>query len=200
MKTPAHFALIKLELKAMEDRLAYPLDPIADDMFGALGVALETAPDDETAAQLKSDWLAARPHLFKTIVAIPRDELEAAFGSSPTLAAQGAIMRYGQASVEAAAKSWGTSLGSLKPGRDPDASGEKSTKKAAPSGDVPSVSKNPWSTGWRAPRPPKDEADRQRMRLAAQTEIIKSFGAAGATRYARCAGKQINGLPLRVKP
>lgn len=200
MKTPAQFALLKLELNAMEDRLAYPLDPIVEDMFSAIGVALETAPDDETAAQLKADWLAARPHLFKTIVAIPRDELEAAFGATPTLAAQGAITkRYGQASAEAAARSWGSSLGSLKPGRDPDASGEKAAKKAAPNGDAPSVSKNPWHDGWRAPRPPKDAADRQRMIDQARTDVIKNFGAAGATRYARSAGKQINGFPIRVK-
>lgn len=197
MKTPAQYKLIKLHLEAMKDRLAYDPGPIADDLYEAIGVPLETA-DDEQAEQLFSDWLKARPHLFKTIVTIPRDELEVAFGASPTLAAQGAITkRYGQASAEAAARSWGSSLGNLKPGRDPDASGEKSAKKAAPSVDVPSVSKNPWSTGWRAPRPPKDEADRQRMRLAAQTEIIKNFGSAGAARYAKSAGKTLGGQSLR---
>ncbi len=120
--------------------------------------------------------------------------------ASPTLAAQGAIMRYGQASVEAAAKSWGTSLGSLKPGRDPDASGEKSAKRAAPSGDAPNVLKNPWADGWRCPRPPKDAADRQRMIDQARTDVIKNFGSTGAARYAKSAGKTLGGLPLRVKP
>lgn len=106
-------------------------------------------------------------------------------------------MRYGQASVEAAAKSWGTSLGSLKPGRDPDASGEKSAKKAAPSGDAPAVSKNPWADGWRCPRPPKDTADRQGMIDQARTDVIKNFGSAGAARYAKSAGKTLGGQPLR---
>lgn len=203
MKTHPLLTATILEYKMMGDILTNTPEALAAEEVEALALAIDRAKHDDEVKALQEDYRQGHPHYFKEIVKLPRELCEAAFGSAPTLAAQGAITkRYGQASAESAARSWGTSLGSLKPGRDPDASGEKSTKKAAPSGDAPSLSKNPWADGpggWRAPRPPKDEADRQRMRLAAQTEIIKNFGAAGATRYARSAGKQINGLPLRVK-
>jgi hypothetical protein len=199
MKTPAHHTLIKMEWKAMADagRVAYEdHGKIADDEYEALGVRLEQA-DDAEAAQMKRDWRQARPHLFKAIVTIDPDELEPAFGASPSLKAQGEIVqRHGQASAEAAARSWGTALGSLKPGRNPSA--EKSTaKKAPPNGDAPEVSKNPWHDGWRAPRPPKDAADRERMRIEAQDYVIVKFGSKEAINHARVAGKSLSGQPLR---
>lgn len=185
------------EVNARKEFLAYPAQGIIDDLVLSLGPAIEQAQSDEEVQVLFDDWFKARPHLFKTIIQIPHDDLEAAFGAKPSLKAQGDLTkRYNVASVEAAAKLWQTSLGNLRPGVDPEAASSK-TKAAPKSGEEGEAFKNPWADLYRCQRPPRDDADRKQMIQEHQTRIIKSFGTAGAARMAKAAGKTLGGQPLR---
>jgi hypothetical protein len=159
-----------------------------------LDAALTAADSDEAEIVVLEDWLAARPHLLKSIIPIPPDDIEVACMS---LAKRGELVkRYGLPSVEAALKARGVSLSEIKPGRDADGGDAKRKRKAADT-DAPPASNNPWSDKWRAPRPVKTDAEREELRLAAQVSIVKSFGTAGAVRYARSVGKTLANTPLR---
>lgn len=174
----------------------YGLDKIRDAMEDDCTPAIEAAESDEAANEILNNWAAKYPHVWEQPVEdIPAEEMEAAFGEGSTPDKQAALVkRYGEASVSANAKRWGTSLGSTKPGRNPDRKAEKKT----PQGNEPSDSKsNPWDDkNFRCPRPPRDAADRQRMILEAQESVIRRYGSAGALRMARSVGKTLGGQPL----
>jgi hypothetical protein len=192
-KSSANVLFVTAFFKPKTDQLAYPVDPIIEDAAASLDAALTAAPDDEAMTVILEDWLAARPHLLKSVVPIPPDDIEVACMS---LAKRGELVkRYGLASVESALKARGVSLSEIKPGRDADDGDAKRKRKAD---DAPvSKSQNPWHPDWKSSRPTKSPAEKEALRLEAQTAIIRSFGTAGATRYARSAGMTLAGTPLR---
>lgn len=121
IKKPATMLRLEAYLEPLKSNLAYEAAPIIEDAFITLHNAIEAADSEETIQALIDDWFAARPHLFKTIVLIPEAMQEAAFGDNPSLKAQGDLLRrYSQAVAEECASRWGTTLGSTKPGRDPE--------------------------------------------------------------------------------
>jgi hypothetical protein len=189
---------IERRLKEQEHRLAHALSVVCEELDVIIGEQIASAADDDIRDAIIDEATEKRPHYFKQIIEIPPDELERAFGSTPTLAAQGKLIRkFGELSTAAAAKQWGTSLGSLKPGRDPDAApGEAKRKKAADT-DAPSVSSNPWHPDWKSSRPFKSPEEKRTLRLAAQSSVITAMGSAAAARMARSAGVTLGGQPLR---
>lgn len=98
-----------------------------------------------------------------------------AFGDKPNLTAQGQLVsRYGKAFAEDAAARYGATLGSLKPGIDPNA-------KADTKGE-----RNPWSAKFKG-----GDAAAERIR------IIKTLGTKAAASMASAAGADLAGRPLR---
>ena len=160
------------------------------------GEKLREAGSAEKKAAVVAAFFANYPDELRTIVDISHARLALAFGNPPNLKEQGALVtEFGEASVKAAARQWGTSIGSRQPGRDPDASTKKANDKKDQTEEQPS--KNPWHPSWRATQPFKNEAEKQRLRLDAQQRIIKHFGTGAATRMARGAGVTLGGQPLR---
>lgn len=196
MKSSAEELLVRASVGKRKDALAYEAEPLVEDILVTLSGPLAAADSDEAAEALIEDWFAAHPHVLKSVVPIPPDDIEVACES---LQKRGQLVkRYGLSSVEAALKARGVSLSEIKPGRDADG-GETKRKRKAASTDAPPASTNPWSDKWRASRPVKTDAEREELRLIAQTQVIRAFGTAGAIRYARSAGKTLANTPLRTR-
>lgn len=148
---------------------------------------------DLTEAMLKL-IKECKPH-WGVVVNTTTDIANEAFGldgvTVPTLAAQGRFVKEecgGDGALAAArAKEYGTSLGSLTPGRRP--SSEKG-KTLPPAADA--IRKNPWLTE------PKNVNDPNDPIMVRRIGIIKSLGSRVADGLAKAANKTLAGAPRRV--
>jgi hypothetical protein len=180
------------------------LQGIIDDFIMGASAAMENAGDDVEAKQaIIAEWLKQRPHLFvPEATTISEEKARAAFGEKPTLAAQAALVKtYGEDEAKAEASRWGTSLGSLKPGRlegEPDPETVEKIKAKAKAEDDEGPSRNPWQKSW-SPGGVRSPDERAQLRLEAQSRVIRTMGTAGASRMARAAGVTLGGLPLARK-
>jgi hypothetical protein len=199
-KSSAEYAFDREQEARGELRPEYSRDAIFEDFLPATAAEMSEAGDDMARKlAIAKQWFADRPHLFVSENSvIPEEKARAAFGAAPTLAAQAALVKaYGEAAAKAEAARWGTKLGSLAPGHldgEPDAKIVAEAVKKAKAADDEGPSKNPWHPRWKASG--KTDAERNAARLAAQTNVIRSFGSASAARLAKSAGVSLGGVPL----
>jgi hypothetical protein len=132
-RTVNHFIFEQLLAKRGALQEGYKVDPIVADAVLAMADAMNAAGDDATRERYAEQWLDDRKELFVVRVPIPAEKSSAAFGSSPSLAAQGVIVRdYGEDAARAEAERWNTTLGSLKPGNAPGELDKRAHPRATP--------------------------------------------------------------------
>jgi hypothetical protein len=189
---------LRLESYIANLDLAYPAAGIIKDAHEALHRAIDGCADEETAASLIEGYFNDRPHLTKPkskASAIPKAERDAAFGSAPSLKAQGAIVeKYGREDAEECAARYGSKLGSMKAGSDPadheKAMSVEAARKIVSEADAAAkkeATNNPFAASYRKPD-----------KLAQIEGIIRRKGTKFAQELARAAGTDLAGRPLRT--
>jgi hypothetical protein len=166
----------------------FSLKTIIEQAHLALHDACECCDTEDQINAMIDDYVNERKrYWFKVAVLIPEGVAEAAFGSNPSLKAQGELVtRYGEEAAREEAHRWKTSLGSGKPGCNPNSGTLEEAKKVIRQNDAEAPNKNPWHPKWNG----KD-------RTAAQISVIRGMGSKVAAALARAAGTTITGQPLR---
>jgi hypothetical protein len=198
-RTVNHFIFEQLLAKRGALQEGYKVDPIVADAVLAMADAMNAAGDDATRERYAEQWLDDRKELFVVRVPIPAEKSSAAFGSSPSLAAQGVIVRdYGEDAARAEAERWNTTLGSLKPGNAPGELDKKTLEAAVQkvrADEESAPSRNPYHSAF--PLQGKTDEERQAYRYKKISELISALGTAKASSIARAAGKTVTGVNLR---
>jgi hypothetical protein len=153
----------------------------------AAAIAAEKIPDTDDAKikLIITQEFEKRPHMKDgagTVGGASDRDLEiTAFGPSCTLAAQAALVKkIGADAARARAAAWGSSLGSLRPGKSPYANGEGERRDKG--------ERNPWSTNFVG----SPEARTKRI-----AELFRLLGTRKCSQIAAAAGMDIAGRPLR---